>query len=466
MNSVFQGRSLLAEKDFTRAELEYLVDFSIHLKELKKKGIPHHYLEGKNIALLFEKTSTRTRSAFTTAAIDLGAHPEYLGANDIQLGKKESVEDTAIVLGSMFDGIEFRGFSQEVVEDLAKYSGVPVWNGLTDQWHPTQMIADFMTVKENFGRLEGITLVYVGDGRNNMANSLLVTGAILGVNVRICAPKELFPSDEVVNYAKEFAKESGAELMITDDVAKGVKGANVLYTDVWVSMGEEDKFEERVNLLKPYQINMAMLEKTENMDGDLIVLHCLPAFHDTKTQYGEMVAEKFGITEMEITDEVFRSKYGRQFDEENSEIIRKNTTPKAKIQMVVGDGLSSAAIEANIKEVLPAIKQGLNMYNLDFDNVVFVKYCRVPAMDKIGEITDADVVCLLVGERPGLVTAESMSAYIAYKPTVGMPEARRTVISNIHKGGTPAVEAGAYIAEIIKKMLDKKKSGIDLKEAE
>ena len=282
MNSVFQGRSLLAEKDFTRAELEYLVDFSIHLKELKKKGIPHHYLEGKNIALLFEKTSTRTRSAFTTAAIDLGAHPEYLGANDIQLGKKESVEDTAIVLGSMFDGIEFRGFSQEVVEDLAKYSGVPVWNGLTDQWHPTQMIADFMTVKENFGRLEGITLVYVGDGRNNMANSLLVTGAILGVNVRICAPKELFPSDEVVNYAKEFAKESGAELMITDDVAKGVKGANVLYTDVWVSMGEEDKFEERVNLLKPYQINMAMLEKTENMDGDLIVLHCLPAFHDTE----------------------------------------------------------------------------------------------------------------------------------------------------------------------------------------
>ena len=288
MNSVFQGRSLLAEKDFSRAELEYLVDFSIHLKELKKKGIPHHYLEGKNIALLFEKTSTRSRSAFTTAAI---------------------------VLGSMFDGIEFRGFSQEVVEDLAKYSGVPVWNGLTDQWHPTQMIADFMTVKENFGRLEGITLVYVGDGRNNMANSLLVTGAILGVNVRICAPKELFPSDEVVNYAKEFAKESGAELMITDDVAKGVKGANVLYTDVWVSMGEEDKFEERVNLLKPYQINMAMLEKTENMDGDLIVLHCLPAFHDTKTQYGEMVAEKFGITEMEITDEVFRSKYGRQFEE-------------------------------------------------------------------------------------------------------------------------------------------------------
>ncbi|MGX7025337.1 ornithine carbamoyltransferase [Vagococcus hydrophili] len=315
MTSVFQGRSLLAEKDFTKAELEYLINFGIHVKDLKKRGVPHRYLEGKNIALLFEKNSTRTRAAFTTASIDLGAHPEFLGKNDIQLGKKESVEDTAKVLGSMFDGIEFRGFSQEVVEGLAEHSGVPVWNGLTDEWHPTQMIADFMTVKENFGKLEGVTLVYVGDGRNNMANSLLVTGAILGVNVRICAPKELFPTEEVVNYAEGFAKESGAELMITDDVAKGVKGANVLYTDVWVSMGEEDKFEERVNLLKPYQINMSMLEKTENMDGDLIVLHCLPAFHDTETEYGKMVEEKFGLSEMEITDEVFRSKYGRQFEE-------------------------------------------------------------------------------------------------------------------------------------------------------
>lgn len=315
MTSVFQGRSLLAEKDFTRAELEYLVDFSIHLKDLKKRGIPHHYLEGKNIALLFEKNSTRTRAAFTTASIDLGAHPEFLGKDDIQLGKKESVEDTAIVLGSMFDGIEFRGFSQEVVEGLAKYSGVPVWNGLTDEWHPTQMIADFMTVKENFGHLEGITLVYVGDGRNNMANSLLVTGAILGVNVRICSPKELFPTEEVVAYAEKFAAESGSKLMITDNVEEGVKDANVLYTDVWVSMGEEDKFEERVNLLKPYQINMDMLQKTGNTEGDLIVLHCLPAFHDTETEYGKMVEEKFGVSEMEITDEVFRSKYGRQFEE-------------------------------------------------------------------------------------------------------------------------------------------------------
>lgn len=315
MTSVFQGRSLLAEKDFTRGEIEYLIDFSIHLKDLKKRGIAHRYLEGKNIALLFEKNSTRTRAAFTVAANDLGASPEYLGKNDIQLGKKESVEDTAKVLGSMFDGIEFRGFSQEVVEGLAKYSGVPVWNGLTDEWHPTQMIADFMTIKENFGYLEGINLVYVGDGRNNMANSLLVTGAILGVNVCICAPEELFPTQEVVDYANKFAKDSGSKLLITADVEKGVKGANVLYTDVWVSMGEEDKFEERVNLLKPYQINMDMIKKTGTKDDELIVLHCLPAFHDTETEYGKMVEKDFGITEMEITDEAFRSKYGRQFEE-------------------------------------------------------------------------------------------------------------------------------------------------------
>lgn len=315
MTSIFQGRSLLAEKDFTKGEIEYLIDFAIHLKDLQKKNIPHRYLEGKNIALLFEKNSTRTRAAFTVAANQLGAAPEFLGKNDIQLGKKESVEDTAKVLGSMFDGIEFRGFSQQVVEDLAKYSGVPVWNGLTDEWHPTQMIADYMTIKENFGTLENITLVYCGDGRNNMANSLLVTGAILGVNVRICSPKELFPTQEVVDYANEFAKESGAELVITDNVDEGVKGANVLYTDVWVSMGEEDKFEERIKLLKPYQINMQLVEKTGNTNGNLIILHCLPAFHDTNTEYGKLIEEKYGISEMEITDEVFRSKYARQFEE-------------------------------------------------------------------------------------------------------------------------------------------------------
>ncbi|WP_270218360.1 ornithine carbamoyltransferase [Enterococcus lactis] len=312
--SVFQGRSLLAEKDFTKEELQYLIDFSEHLKDLKKRGIPHHYLEGKNIALLFEKTSTRTRSAFTTAAIDLGAHPEYLGANDIQLGKKESTEDTAKVLGRMFDGIEFRGFSQKMVEELAEFSGVPVWNGLTDEWHPTQMIADFLTIQENFGTVEGITVAYCGDGRNNMANSLLVTGAILGANIRIVAPKELQPEEEIVKMAEGFAEKSGAQLMITDDVDKGVDGADVLYSDVWVSMGEEDKFEERIKLLKPYQINMEMVEKTHNTDR-LIFLHCLPAFHDTNTVYGEQMKERFGITEMEVTDEVFRSKYARQFDQ-------------------------------------------------------------------------------------------------------------------------------------------------------
>ena len=309
-----KGKSFLTLKDFTKEELQYLIDFSEHLKDLKKRGIPHHYLEGKNIALLFEKTSTRTRSAFTTAAIDLGAHPEYLGANDIQLGKKESTEDTAKVLGRMFDGIEFRGFSQKMVEELAEFSGVPVWNGLTDEWHPTQMIADFLTIQENFGTVEGITVAYCGDGRNNMANSLLVTGAILGANMRIVAPKELQPEEEIVKMAEGFAEKSGAQLMITDDVDKGVDGADVLYSDVWVSMGEEDKFEERIKLLKPYQINMEMVEKTHNTDR-LIFLHCLPAFHDTNTVYGEQMKERFGITEMEVTDEVFRSKYARQFDQ-------------------------------------------------------------------------------------------------------------------------------------------------------
>ncbi|HAJ69653.1 MAG: ornithine carbamoyltransferase [Psychroflexus sp.] len=313
MQSVFQGRSLLAEKDFTKEELMYFIDFSAHLKDMKKKGIPHHYLEGKNIALLFEKASTRTRSSFTVAAIDLGAHPEYLGKNDIQIGKKESVEDTAKVLGGMFDAIEFRGFKQESVELLAEHSGVPVWNGLTDEWHPTQMIADYLTMKENFGKLEGLTLAYTGDGRNNVANSLLVTGAILGVNVNIVSPESLFPDDELIEMAKKYAEKSGSKIMITDDVKKGVKGADALYADVWVSMGEEDKFEERVNLLKPYQINMDMIRATGK--DETILLHCLPAFHDTETEYAKMVEKEFGETEMEVTDEAFRSKHARQFDQ-------------------------------------------------------------------------------------------------------------------------------------------------------
>ena len=314
MNSVFQGKDFLAVKDFTPSQIEYLVDFALHLKDMKKKGIPHHYLEGKNIALIFEKTSTRTRSAFTVASIDLGAHPEFLGKNDMQLGNKESIEDTAKVLSSMFDGIEYRGFAQEDVETLAKYSSVPVWNGLTDKWHPTQMIADFMTIKEEFGKLKGLTLTYVGDGHNNMANSLMVCGAMLGVNVHILAPNSLQPSEDVMEIANNFAKETGAEIVVTDDIDEGVKGSNIIYGDVWVSMGESN-WEERVNLLKPYQINMEMMEKTGTPDDELIFMHCLPAFHDTNTEYGKDVEKNYGMTEMEVTDEVFRSKYARQFQE-------------------------------------------------------------------------------------------------------------------------------------------------------
>lgn len=313
MTSVFKGRSFLAEKDFTKEELQYLIDFSQHLKGMKANNQPHRYLEGKNIALLFEKNSTRTRAAFTVAAVDLGAHPEFLGANDIQLGSKESVEDTAKVFGRMFDGIEFRGFSQQVVEDLANYSGVPVWNGLTDEWHPTQMIADFLTIQENFGELTGLTIAYCGDGRNNVANSLLVTSAILGVNIHVVTPKALQPEANIIEQAQAYAQHSGAKILVTDDVDQGVLGADVVYTDVWVSMGEEEKFQERIEQLLPYQVNQSLMEKTQN--DQVIFMHCLPAFHDEQTIYGKKAAQAYGISEMEVTDEVFRSKYARQFDQ-------------------------------------------------------------------------------------------------------------------------------------------------------
>lgn len=313
MTSVFKGRSFLAEKDFTKEELQYLIDFSQHLKGMKANNQPHRYLDGKNIALLFEKNSTRTRAAFTVAAVDLGAHPEFLGANDIQLGSKESVEDTAKVFGRMFDGIEFRGFSQQVVEDLANYSGVPVWNGLTDEWHPTQMIADFLTIQENFGELTGLTIAYCGDGRNNVANSLLVTSAILGVNIHVVTPKALQPEATIIAQAQAYAKQSGAKILVTDDVDQGVLGADVVYTDVWVSMGEEEKFQERIEQLLPYQVNQSLMKKTQN--DQMIFMHCLPAFHDDQTTYGKKAAQGYGISEMEATDEVFRSKYARQFDQ-------------------------------------------------------------------------------------------------------------------------------------------------------
>ncbi|MFD3445315.1 ornithine carbamoyltransferase [Microbacteriaceae bacterium 4G12] len=308
-----KGRSYLAERDFTEEEILYLIDFAASLKDMKKRGVSHRYLDGKNVALLFEKPSTRTRCAFTVACIDLGAHPEYLGKDDIQLGKKESVEDTARVLGRMFDGIEFRGFEHKKVEALAEFSGVPVWNGLTDLWHPTQMLADFLTIKEHAGHLKGIKLVYVGDGRNNVANSLLVGGAKVGMDVRICSPVSLFPEQEIVAMAEQFAKESNGRITITSDVDEAVAGADVIYSDVWVSMGEEDKFAERIALLTPYQVNMDMVKKTGN--SNLLFLHCLPAFHDTETSYGVDIHEKYGLTEMEVTDEVFRSSHSKVFDQ-------------------------------------------------------------------------------------------------------------------------------------------------------
>ncbi|MEF2292594.1 ornithine carbamoyltransferase [Virgibacillus dokdonensis] len=307
------GRHFLTLKDFITEEIHYLLDLASDLKEKKKAGITHRYMEGQNIALLFEKPSTRTRCAFTVACIDLGAHPEYLGKNDIQFGKKESVRDTAIVLGRMFDGIQFRGYEQSTVNGLAEHSGVPVWNGLTNQFHPTQILADLLTIKENIGHLKGVKLVYVGDGRNNMGNSLLIGGAKVGMDVRICSPESLFPEQDVIAYAKEVSKESGGKITVTSNIDEAVSGADVIYTDVWVSMGEEDQFKERIELLSPYQVNKKMLDKTGNKQ--VMFLHCLPSFHDLETEVGREIYEKFGLKEMEVTDEVFQSENSFVFEE-------------------------------------------------------------------------------------------------------------------------------------------------------
>ena len=282
------------------------------IKALKNQHIPHQYLAGKNIALLFEKTSTRTRAAFTVAANDLGAHPEFLGPNDVQFGKKESTADTAKVLGAMFDGIQFRGFKQTDVEILADESGVPVWNGLTDTWHPTQMLADFMTIKEIFGDYTGKNLVYIGDGRNNMANSLLVTSAILGVNITIIAPDDLQPATDIQAIAAEKAVNSDSQIMITADTA-AVNGADIIYTDVWVSMGEEDQYDERIEKLMPYQVNAALFEQANN--PNCIFMHCLPAFHDLETTTMQAIHEKSDLTELEVTDEIFKAPYSVVFQE-------------------------------------------------------------------------------------------------------------------------------------------------------
>ena len=312
-DSVFQGRSLLSTRDYTKDELMWLIGFAEHLKDLKRQNIAHHYLEGKNIALLFEKTSTRTRAAFTTACIDLGAHPEYLGKGDIQLGKKETVRDTALVLGSMFDGIEFRGFKQSNVEELAEYSGVPVWNGLTDKEHPTQMLADFMTIKENLGTLEDVTLAYIGQGRNNVQNSLMITSAILGVNYVNATPAELEPDPEILAVAKALAEQSGATNTVTNDPVEAVADADVVYTNVWAAMGEEGQFAERVRLMSPYQVNAEFVSHIKNPDW--IFLHCLPAFHNAETDYAADIEAKHGISAMEVTDDVFYSDHGRQFQQ-------------------------------------------------------------------------------------------------------------------------------------------------------
>lgn len=307
-----RGRSFLTLKDFTKEEIEYLLDLSMDLKRKKRAGIKGTLLNGKTICLIFEKNSTRTRCAFETACFDEGGNATFL--TNSQMGMKESMEDTAKVLGRYYDGIEFRGFKQETVEALAKYSGVPVWNGLTDLYHPTQVLADFMTIAENTQKaLSQCKLVFVGDARNNVANSLMIGAAKLGMDFTAVAPKELHPQETLVSEMRELAQYSGSNIEITSDIVKGVKNADAIYTDVWVSMGEEDKFEERIKLLEPYRVNMEMIKATNN--NDVVFLHCLPSYHDTETTIGKEVFEKYGIAEMEVSDEVFRSKYSKVFDE-------------------------------------------------------------------------------------------------------------------------------------------------------
>jgi len=307
------GRSFLTLLDFTPAEINYMLDLAVTFKNMKRNGVAHDFLKGKQIVLLFEKTSTRTRCSFEVAGRDLGMGVTYLDPGSSQMGKKESLRDTALVLGRMFDGIEYRGFKQSVVEDLAKYSGVPVWNGLTDDFHPTQMLADVMTAKEEFGDLRGRKLVFFGDARNNVANSLMVVCAKLGMHFVACGPKDLMPKKELVDKCQAIAKETGAKIELTEDVKKAAKDADVLYTDIWVSMGEpDDIWAERIRLLRPYQVNkevMAMAKPTA------IFEHCLPSFHDRETTIGEDIYQKFGLPAMEVTDDVIYGPQSRAFDE-------------------------------------------------------------------------------------------------------------------------------------------------------
>ena len=308
-----RNEDFLTLLDYSPKEIRYLLDLSKEFKDLKKRGIPHRYLEGKNVVLLFEKDSTRTRCAFEVASYDLGMHCTYLGPTGSQMGKKESIKDTARVLERMYDGIEYRGFSQDVVDELTKYSDVPVWNGLTDAYHPTQMLADILTVEENFGQLKGKKLVFMGDSRNNVANSLMVVCAKMGMHFVSCGPKDLWPEEELVDKCKEVASKTGAIIEMTDNVMEGTRDADVIYTDVWVSMGEPDEvWAERIKLLTDYKVTKEVME---NANKKAIFLHCLPSFHDLNTAIGKDIFEKFGLTDMEVTDEVFESEQSKVFDQ-------------------------------------------------------------------------------------------------------------------------------------------------------
>ena len=308
-----KGRDFLKLLDYTSEEMEYLINLAADLKKKKKNGIPHDTLKGKNIALIFEKTSTRSRCSCEVAARDLGMGVTYLDPNASQIGRKESIADTARVLSSIYDGIEYRGYGQEIVEELAKYSSVPVWNGLTNEFHPTQILADFLTIKEKFGKLKGVNFVYMGDARYNMGNSLMVGCAIMGLNFTACAPEKYFPDSDLVDQCKKLAKESGATLKFEVDPKKATKNADVIYTDVWVSMGEPELvWAERINELSPYQVNAELMK---NAGDNAIFMHCLPAYHDKKTEIGKRMCEKFNRSAMEVTDDVFESEQSVVFQE-------------------------------------------------------------------------------------------------------------------------------------------------------
>ncbi|MCC8141156.1 MAG: ornithine carbamoyltransferase [Lachnospiraceae bacterium] len=328
----FEGKNFLKLLDFTPEEILALIDLADDLKAKKRQGVAHDELRGKNIALIFEKTSTRTRCSFEVAAFDLGMHTTFLDPSASQIGKKESIADTARVLGRIYDGIEYRGFGQDIVEEIAKYAGVPVWNGLTNEFHPTQMLADMMTIREHFGHLKGIKLVFAGDARFNMGNSLMVACAKLGMHFVACTNKKYFPDTSLVKTCEEIAAETGATIELTEDAAAGTKDADVIYTDVWVSMGEPDEvWEERIRDLTPYRVNAAMME---NAGLQCVFMHCLPSFHDLNTSIGKEIHEKYGLNEMEVTDEVFESPQSIVFDEAENRMH----TIKAVMLATLGKG--------------------------------------------------------------------------------------------------------------------------------